>query len=452
MLAVAKPEIPEVMDTETGKHHLLAAIVGNDRDTTIQRRMAIKEAQIRNRPLYVCSECLVPVSLLMHPDSNRFYFKHIREDGRCSAITRGQLSHDEIKARKYNGTKESIRHRKMKAMVLQSLRADRRFSDIKSEKRWTGELDGRWRQPDVQAVYDAGNGSTPIRVAFEVQLSTTFLDVIAERRIFYRNAGALLFWIFAEFNETGRRLMQDDVFYNNNQNAFLVNEETTTVSKQNAKFHLACAWSTPRSDNLDSNLNRQLICFHDVRFDIVKQQAYYFDVEAAHEEIFLEAKRKRLALTAPLKKELESFLIARNENNLEDLKTWKQLRWRCKNVGIELPEYASHLPNALLSILYSAKYGRLIGWDYSTLVQLGHWVVTKYPQYLFIFRKALLFYDRAQQIETEDVNGKWRAKVTQYKARIKAGDQRYAPDTTNNELIDFLFPELSDTSELTTIL
>lgn len=87
-LAVENPEIPEVMDTETGDYYTLAAIVGSVRDKAIQKRMAIKEGQLQNTPLYVCSECMMPVTMLMHPESNRFYFKHTLEDGRCSAITR----------------------------------------------------------------------------------------------------------------------------------------------------------------------------------------------------------------------------------------------------------------------------------------------------------------------------------------------------------------------------
>lgn len=438
-LGVPDPEIPVVMNLETGDYLTLAAVVGTDREIAIQRRMAIKEGQLLNKPLYACSECLVPVSLLMHPESRRFYFKHTLEDGRCSAVTRGQLSQKEISAQRYNGTKESNRHRRMKALVEESLRADPRFSDIQPEKRWTGPFDGRWRQPDVQAVYDAQDGSAPIKVAFEIQLSTTYLDVIAERRVFYRNQGGLLFWIFAEFNESGRRLMQDDVFYNNNQNAFLVSEETTVCSKARAEFHLNCAWVAPQGA---SALQRKMVSFRDLVLDKVRQQAYYFDFEGEKRATEREAKKKRHAALAPLRDEFEAFWIARDADSLTDMATWGKLRWKFKQAGIEFPRYPSHLPSALLYALYSAKHGRCISWDYPTLVQLAHWVVAKYPQYLQLFRKALYVYDRGGQLEAEDTTGKWREKAAKYKNAIKVGDLKYAPDTKHDEIVAILFPEL----------
>ncbi|MDB5840022.1 MAG: hypothetical protein JWQ23_1974 [Herminiimonas sp.] len=115
---------------------------------------------------------------------------------------------------------------------------------------------------------------------------------------------------------------------------------------------------------------------------------------------------------------------------------------RFRRAGIDLPEYANHLPVALFYVLYSAKHGRSIGWDYPTLVQLAHSVVAQYPQYLQLFRKALFVYDCGQQLEAEDSTGKWRDKAAKYKRAIKAGDPKYAPDTTHDHLVAFCFPEL----------
>ena len=86
--------------------------------------------QLEGSPLYVCSMCGVSVSLLMHPISRLFYFKHVLEDGRCPQISRGELSRGEIDARKYNGAKESDRHIRMKALVVASLAADNLFTAL----------------------------------------------------------------------------------------------------------------------------------------------------------------------------------------------------------------------------------------------------------------------------------------------------------------------------------
>lgn len=74
----------------------------------------------------------------------------------------------------------------MKEWVAQCLAADPRFTDVATEKRWSGTLTAEWRKPDVRAIYRG------IPVVFEIQLSTTYVNVIAERREFYLQEGGLL--------------------------------------------------------------------------------------------------------------------------------------------------------------------------------------------------------------------------------------------------------------------
>ncbi|MDH8399264.1 hypothetical protein QIG82_27740, partial [Klebsiella pneumoniae] len=72
-------------------------------------------------------------------------------------------------------------------LIERSLSADVSFApeSIVQETRWRATSDPKtWRQPDVQAAREGQ------RFAFEVQLSTTFLGVVVERRIFYREEGA----------------------------------------------------------------------------------------------------------------------------------------------------------------------------------------------------------------------------------------------------------------------
>ena len=62
------------------------------------------------------------------------------------------------------------------------------------------------------------------RIAFEVQLTTTFLDVVIGRKTFYRNQGALLVWVLAYFDPGYRQLTVDGVLFNNNANVFVIDE------------------------------------------------------------------------------------------------------------------------------------------------------------------------------------------------------------------------------------
>ena len=171
-LAVLDPEISEVQSTESGEIFPAAEVIGNDSGKAMGLRMSLSQSIAQGAPLLVCPLCGVPVYLVSLKETRRFFFRHVLEDGRCPAHTRGDLSEDEINARKYNGAKESQAHIRMKEILVESLRCDPRFSDVKVEAVWKGQDRAAWRKPDVQAVY---NG---IPVVFEVQLSTTFLRVI----------------------------------------------------------------------------------------------------------------------------------------------------------------------------------------------------------------------------------------------------------------------------------
>ena len=69
------------------------------------------------------------------------------------------------------------------------------------------------------------------RFAFEVQLSTTFLTEIVGRREFYRVNGGAIVWVFEGFNPQENRTAEQDIFYLNNLNVFVVNERTLERSR-----------------------------------------------------------------------------------------------------------------------------------------------------------------------------------------------------------------------------
>jgi hypothetical protein len=433
---VPTPEIGEVLELESGQHREVKDVIGSDYARVVQLRTAIKEGQQQGRPLYACSICSVPVSLLMHAQSGLFFFRHLVEDGRCSAVTRGELSREEIDARKYNGAKESLLHIRTKSWVADSLRADPNFSCIEIEARWKGAVTGTWRKPDVRAIYTRPLDGVKIPIAFEVQLSTTYLDVIVERRSFFRAEGGLLFWIFAEFKDDGRRLTQDDVFFNNNQNAFIVNSASASASSSSGQFELICMWSEPPPGS--ARLETKLVSFDDLTLDTAAQQAYYFDFYGRQRSIDEAAIKD----TARLREQFEAAWLALTTGDGNFSEAWNKAHRQFRAVGIPLPPKSWDLRPQLLDALYSAKHGRPIGWRYKKFIEVAHRIAGAHPTFLQIFRKALHVYGRADQLTSEDQSGKWALRVKKYKAAIAAGDPSYAHDQEFDGLLAFLFPEL----------
>lgn len=419
------------MDTDSGDHLRTEVVLGNDFPSLVQLRMDVQTAMNEERPLYRCAICRVPVYICRNMTQTRFFFRHRGEDGNCPAITRGTLPQDEIDARKYNGAKESRRHLQMKAWVAECLAADGRFTDIQTEKRWAGALTGEWRKPDVRATY---NG---IPVAFEIQLSTTFLNVIVGRRQFYLKEGGLLFWIFASFDNEHRRMTDEDVYYNNNQNAFIVNANTVKTSLEQERFFLDCAWSVPTVDGSNSALHRKVVAFDELTLELATQRAFYFDYDG-HRDGLRSAKASEAEV---LRDEVEAWWDVRYETDSPH-SAWLSFAARLRKLGLEVPYGYNEIDAFGISALYSAKHNRPYGQGKKRLVEVAHSVATGSKGHLIWFMHAVRHYDREASMAAEGTPGAWVKKYEQCKREYRNDMEPFTPIRKSQALIEYLFPEL----------
>lgn len=446
-LAVARPEVSTILESASGLEYSVQNVIGSDYNLLLQLRLSVKTSILEGEPQYLCAECFTPVYLCCRRSTRRFFFRHTIEDGRCGASTRGELTHEEIQARKYNGAKESLLHRQMKQWLVESLIASGQFTDIKQESRWKGMVTGKWRQPDVSALYHGQ------RVAFEVQLSTTFLDVIALRRLFYLKEGGLLFWVFAKFEEFSRRLTMDDVFFNNNQNAFLVSGLTRDASFAAGDFLLDCVWAIP-PDYLSTDeplLQRQRVSFRELTLDPLKQQAYFFDYASACSERETEYEAERASWPGEFERwwiELADRCesLYDQEDEAADFPNNAPRHWGDGGMMKETPlRFYGHdlrIPAGVLDAFYSVKYGRPIGVNRKHFIEVAHWFVPAYPRYLLWFRKALKVWIRGPLLTDQDKSGKWAKRVNEYKTEIQNNPEKYGVDQKHQRLLEWLFPEL----------
>lgn len=432
-LAVLIPEIAEVLDLRTGEMVSSHVAIGSDYGEVMALRMALRQAIAEGTPLYACPLCGVPVHLVARKEARRFFFRHLIEDGRCPARTKGMLSEAEINARKYDGVKESRDHIRMKEALAESLRCDPRFSGVKVEAVMKSQNRTGWRKPDVQALY---NG---IPVAFEIQLSTTFLRTIAERRVFYQREGGLLVWIFKTYDAERARLMQDDIFYCNNRNVFLVSDATLEASREAGKLILDCRWTEPcyEDGRLGSRWGGRLVDFGDLIIDRERQRVFLFDYDQA-------ALALRVGDGQALRQEFERFWLSRHNHDSWDPDDWGLLRKKFGVRGIELPIEPNWggAPSHLLNALYSAREGRSVGWRLRKLVDVAHRIADGHKKLLPAFCHALVVYERMKQIRLEDPEGTWVRKVESFRSHREADTPEYEAEARFDALVDFLFPEL----------
>lgn len=431
-LCVDDPEIARVLLTDSGEVVSAKDVLGADFPAMMQLRMQLKAANGNGAPKIRCANCMVSVFICGRPDGRKFFFKHSYEDGSCPAITRGVLTQDEIDARKYNGVKESRAHLQMKDWLEACLKADPRFTAVNKEVRWKGRLTGEWRKPDVSALYDG------VRVAFEIQLTTTYLDVIVKRREFYLNEGGLLFWVFANFDNEHRRLTEDDVFYNNNQNAFIVNAGTVNESLNQKRLVLECVWQVPTADGSHSALRRQRVAFNQLTLDQVTQRAYYFDYDGAKQQLSSARDTEVQALRA----EIESWWNRKRDEDAQYQETWVKFAPRLRKLGVQASYQFRDVDQVLLTALYSAKHGRPWGQHKKRLVEVAHHLASSERDRFVWFMHAVKMYGREAAMSHEGDVSKWRDKRQRAREAYLAEPQQFEPKRTSQALAEFLFPEL----------
>ena len=164
-------------------------------------RRLILQAIADGEPKFGCPACKRPLSLVLQLP-NRFHFRHAEkftkcplQDDRRRAVYRKDVD--------YAGAAESPEHKQLKRKLIECLTRDPDFSDIDTGRLFSGSRSG-WRQPDVNAEWRNQ------RLAFELQLSSTYLEELVERRIIYRERSVPMIWLMADFDPHEVNLPQAD--------------------------------------------------------------------------------------------------------------------------------------------------------------------------------------------------------------------------------------------------
>lgn len=285
--------IPSVLDCETGEEIFAELFFRQEEASIFEIRRQLEDA-IRDRrdPLYKCYYCnqLIKIRGKSENESKlkRMHFAHQWDSDDCPIKTNQEFTQQQIRAIKYNGQKESKLHEQTKELVAASLESNRLTSKgitqvaTETVRRDTSGL-LTWRKPDVSAIYYTR------QMVFEIQLSTTFLSVIADREYFYQQNKTFIIWIFKRFSDESekQRFTEKDVFYGNNQNAFIFDGEAINESKHQQDLILKCLYREPyRSGQLIAyRWQEQLVGLHDLTFDEKNYKVFFFDVEGATNSI-----------------------------------------------------------------------------------------------------------------------------------------------------------------------
>lgn len=397
--------VEEIRDDTTGEIHKSADFLRRELRELNRLRGEQEDLLTAGKPRFRCAHCEVGVVLRLSA-LRRWYFRHDEEDGSCRYQTKGFLSQDDLDARRYNGQKEGPQHILMKRLIRESLSRDSAFAQqsILEEVRWRGKVKaGSWKIPDIQA---SRNG---LRIAFEIQLSSTYVNVMRQRRAFYLAEGGLLFWVLTQVREEDKRQFQDDVLYPNNCNVFAIDEETVALSVANSELTFRCGYLEPIQDGwtLKERWCERLVRFSELTLDLHNQRVYYFDYDNARSEI---ERALRTIDGKCILDEFEFLLRSRANQDGNVLDRWRKLK-RSLPEEFDWPRdfYSGGFFTAL-DIYLSARSGQPVGWNYQSLIQSAHRCMDIRPDFLPLLEACFRVFGRSAIFTDERYAAKWHAK------------------------------------------
>lgn len=242
-------------------------------------RRKIEEAR-KKFPIALCSVCYQPV--VLRGDAHRTkFFAHTKNSADCPIKTTTNLTEDELRALKYNGQKEGAAHRINKEKIAKLLLLDDLFEDdVKVEATFRQEnhvgISKEWRRPDISCVLKHAS----IQLVIELQVSTTFLDVIINREAFYRRNGAYILWVFISFDPD--KFTTLDIAYGNFANVFVFDSEAEVESEKFNKLILKCYYRMPyitEFNTISYAWECELVDFNILSFKEESKKVYYKDTE-----------------------------------------------------------------------------------------------------------------------------------------------------------------------------
>lgn len=408
----------------------------HDEAQSFELRRLLKELAINDgTPRYVCAECFQPL-LICGGLKQKMHFEHYRDSADCELKTKGTFTHEQINRRKFNGAKESQLHLNIKEHLYTYLKNDPLCPDVNKEQvlqikdvggdRW-------WKKPDISAIFKDEE------IVIEIQLSTTFLDVIVDREDFYQTRGSYILWVFDERELGQYRYSEKDIFYTHNRNAFIITEASKIKTKETGILHFECCYQVPSFDALGKHDEWvvKIVSIHDLTFDSQNYQLifhnYHAHLKILEEQIELDSQK----ILSNAVSDFEHYWIEQRDHSLDnwnnEASDHEHLEPLLCSIDsyIELP-LESHL-SKVLTILFSIKSGKVVEYKMN-MIGVLNMAMQSWPQYGVLFVQALGQYGLWKEVSsTESIKNK-----TDMIKKDWVGKQ----DGKYNEILALLFPEV----------
>jgi hypothetical protein len=338
------------------------------------------------------------------------------------------LDTETIRKIKYNGAKESRRHKDLKYQLSRWLENTPGIKGpVQIEETFFHQDGGReWRRPDISCTWN------DIKIVFEIQISSDFLDVIISREEFYRNQGVFIVWVFDQLQLD--RFTTKDIYIGNQKNIFLFNEASLQTSNQGNRLFFECHHKKPilEGNHIVDSWEQLFAGLQEITFDHQRMQAFYFDYDAARRDLVNLLLRKEFEGYWRIKRATMNPTLVHNQDEIFKQRLMEHL-------GLSESVLTSTITK-VLDCLYSIKTSKICNYN-GNLFHLIDVMMNYRKPFIFVITWALEIYGHRKLFESRPA---FLRKVEEYHHGVNIRDPEYARDRTFDPLFKLLFPELSD--------
>ena len=437
---MSQPTIPFVYDLQQGTLWETRDILAREELSRFRIRNTLSRIYEKYRSgqkdvdlLWVCPICKSPLLLSGRPNGSMYVRHPPNTDNDCELKSSRHPPQDVLDAIRFNGQKESREHIDMKTEIARLLLMTPGVSDVDVEKVVKGVGLRSFRRPDVKANF-SGQG-----IAFEVQLSSTYLTVINSRIDFYRERKEWVLWVFKSIDGAGGRYVEKDVFYNNNCNVFQLDQEAIARSAKEKELYLKCHYGRPifERTKMVLSIRSRLVPLREIIFCPITYNVFWFDHDRIRQGIDI-----RLMQSASIQYDIQRFLSLWEAYNGDhknfDKKMWLRLfqsRGLIRKSEPFLPKGVEWVINIILSL----RHNRYVGTKYDSWIEIANMFLTSFPQHTLVFCAALDAYAVLDDLKSRD---SFEKKLNAVKEGRGNRDSRFAEDRTWFPFFKAIMPEL----------
>ena len=446
-------KVEYIINTSTKEPIEAELFLNEDYVTLGELRRKQKESILLSKPLYICGKCEQPLALKGRPNNNKkFYLAHLKDSKDCEWKSGDDRTRLEIHQEMFFKVRESEKHKELKAFIVDKLKKDKQFSKIQSEKRFKSDFQEKYKIPDVSAVQTKSNGFIDIKtnIVFEIQLTSTYLDVIIDREKFYYENQANILWIFADFSEdlSRTKMVEDDILFSNKKNVFILDEEAQKISIENQSLYLKNLYLEVflNKENIDYRWsNPKIININEIIFDTITGKSFCYNFEYERAKCLYKIKLKN----KNFKRELFAIRTCLSES-IDSKESFAELL-DSKNI-IEDKELFSSICDSqdiiryIFEIIYFQKKDKIFDYRFSDskkdariIQMLNHAFnpALKNSIYSNLLLKAIDYYGQSSYLIEIDKKGSFTKKTLENKKYIS----EELPQN-NLKALQYLFPEL----------